>query len=301
VRDAEGGVDRYTRAGQLQFDKNGDLVTAVGGRHVMGFPAGGGTTLTRMGIGGLRTNPAHATTAVKFNGNLSNTSDEFTVDTVKLLDAVGAEHSVRLTFKNKNSTDPGVWEVTVFDGDTSIATGQIKFVNGMPDAAQSSMTFTFTPAGGTAMEVKLDFSADVTSFAAGNLSSLAVTSQDGYAAGAITAVEFDRDGNLSIAYSNGQTAKGGRIALARFESGLGLVQQGGSEFTADGTQAPTVGRPGDRGFGSIAGGQLEMSNVDLSAEFSDLIVMQRGYQASSRIVSTANEMLQELFDMKGHR
>ncbi len=300
VQDPETGTQRYTKSGQLQFDKNGDLVTPNGNQYVLGFaPNSTSGSLTRITLNGLRTNPAHATTTVKFTGNLSNTSNEVNLDSVKLIDALGGEHVVRLNFQNKNSTTPGLWTVTVYDGSTSVATGDIKFVNGMPDVANSALNFTYTPSGGSPMGVKLDFSNDVTSFSGGN--PLAFASQDGYASGAITAMAFDANGALSLTYSNGQKAKGGQLALATFESNLGLSQTGGADFTADGTQTARLGRPGDKGFGSIQSGQLELSNVDLSSEFSDLIIMQRGYQASSRIVSTANEMLQELFDMKGHR
>jgi len=120
-----------------------------------------------------------------------------------------------------------------------------------------------------------------------------------FAAGALTGAAIDADGALSLTYSNGQTAKGARVALAVFDSNIGLRQLEGGEFVADRTQTARIGKPGDTGLGTIESGQLELSNVDLSSEFSDLIVMQRGYQASSRIVSTASEMLQDLFDLKG--
>lgn len=300
VVEDQSNTPHYTRAGQLQFDKDGNLVTTTGNRYVMGFVKdSNGTSLSRITLAGLKTNPAHATTAVKFNGNLSNTATEFTLDTVKVIDAVGGEHTLKLNFKNKNSTDAGTWTVTVMDGTTTVGSGDIKFINGMPDPTANSFTFSFTPEGGAAMDVKLDFANDVTSFAAGTTSTLAVSSQDGYAAGTISSVAFDSDGTLALTYSNGQTAKGSQLALAMFESNLGLSQSGSAEFTADGTQAAVLGRPGQRGLGTVHGGQLELSNVDLSAEFGDLIVMQRGYQASSRVVTTANEMLQELFEMKG--
>lgn len=291
----------FTRAGQLQFDQNGDLVSGSTGKFVMGFPTTGDGTLSRISLTGLHTNPAKATATVKLAGNLSSTASEFDVNSVKLIDAVGGEHLVRLNFKNKNSTDPGAWTVTVFDGTTSVANGDIKFANGVPAPAGNSLSFTYTPSGGSAIAVKLDLSSDVTSFAAGTTSTLAFAQQDGYAAGTLTSVSFDKDGTLSLSYSNGQSAKGSRLALATFESNLGLEQAEGGELLATGAQAPRIGKPGEAGYGAVQSGQLELSNVDLSAQFSDLIVMQRGYQASSHIVSTANDMIQQLFDMKGHR
>jgi len=300
LRDKESGNEAYSRAGQFEFDKEGNLVSGATGKYVMGYAAGSGD-LSRVSLDGLRTSAANATATVKLTGNLSSTATDFNIDSVKLIDAVGGEHVVRLNFKNKNATTPGVWTVTVFDGTNSVGTGDIKFVDGQPDAAQNALSFSYTPSGGTAFSVKLDFSKDVTSFAAGSTSSLAVSSQDGFAAGALTGASIDGDGTLSLTYSNSQTAKGARLALAVFDSNLGLTQLEGGEFTTDGTQTLRVGRPGDTGLGTIESGQLELSNVDLSSEFSDLIVMQRGYQASSHIVSTANDMIQALFDMKGNR
>ena len=147
----------------------------------------------------------------------------------------------------------------------------------------------------------LDFSSQVTSFAAGTTSTLAVASSDGLPVGTLTQATFDANGVLTLKYSNGNTAAGSELALATFESNVGLSQAGAGEFVSPDPQRAHLGRAGAEGFGKIASSQVEVSNVDLSSEFSNLIVMQRGYQASSRIVSTANEMLQELFDMKGHR
>jgi len=289
----------YSRAGQFQFDANGDLVSGSSGKYVMGYPSNGSGVLSHISLTGLHSNPPKATTAVKFTGNLSSTATTFDINDVKLIDALGGEHLVRVNFQNKNSTTPGAWTVTVFDGTTQVATGDIKFVNGVPDPAQNSLSFTYTPTGGTPFDLKLDFSTDVTSFAAGTTSTLAFTSQDGYAAGTLTSVSVDKDGTLSMSYSNGQTVKGSRLALADFESNLGLEQGEGGELIATGEQAPRFGKPTDAGFGDIESGQLELSNVDLSAQFSDLIVMQRGYQASSHIVSTANDMIQQLFGIRG--
>ena len=299
VQDKEGGEAHYTRDGQLQFDKDGNLVSRTSGKYVMGFDADA-QSLSRITLNGLRSNPAKATGTVKFTGNLSSGTDESTISNVKLIDALGGEHVVSLKFKKKGDSEPNAWTVTISEGTTTVGSGDIGFTDGKPNASANSVTFTYTPTGGApAFSVKLDFSGDVTSFASGNLTSLAMSSQDGYAAGTISKAEFDANGKLSLTYTNGQTAKGAQLALARFESLQSLSEVGGGEFSTADAQAATLGRPGSTGFGTIGSNQLELSNVDLSGEFSNLIVMQRGYQASSRIVSTANDMLQELFDMKG--
>jgi flagellar hook protein FlgE len=114
-------------------------------------------------------------------------------------------------------------------------------------------------------------------------------------------VVFDAKGVLSLTYSNGDKATGPQVALAVFDNNAELQPIGGGDFTHPSAERAHIGSAGSGRFGSIASSQVEISNVDLSSEFSDLIVTQRGYQASSRLVSTANEMLQDLFDMKSHR
>ncbi len=125
-----------------------------------------------------------------------------------------------------------------------------------------------------------------------------MASQDGYGPGALTQVAVDATGTLVATYSNGPTARGARLALAWFGSEDAVQDVGGNLFAEANGIAWRRGAAGEGGFAAVRAGSLEVSNVDLSREFSDLVVMQRGYQASSQVVSTANDMLQELFGMK---
>jgi flagellar hook protein FlgE len=101
-----------------------------------------------------------------------------------------------------------------------------------------------------------------------------------------------------LAYSNGQTVKGQRLAMGRFDTLDGVTAVGNNEFDATNPLAWHAGYAGEGGFGGIRPGMVELSNVDLSREFSDLVIMQRGYQASSQVITTANDMLEQLFHMK---
>jgi flagellar hook protein FlgE len=298
TQDAKDGSTRYTRAGQFEFDKDGNLISRATGRQVMGYVADG--TLGVVSLNGLRVNPPKITTNVKFAGNLSSTATDLTVEPIKLFDAVGGQHVVKLVIKPK-AGESGSWTVTVLDGAIETIAGDIKFVAGVPVASMDKLTLHYAPSGAQPFDVVLDFSSQVTSFSAGSTSTLAVSLSDGFAVGMLTQASFDANGVLSLKYSNGNSATGAELALATFESHAGLTQQGAGEFESSTSELANTGRAGSDGFGKIASNQVEISNVDLSSEFSDLIIMQRGYQASSRIVSTANEMLQELFDMKGHR
>ena len=102
-----------------------------------------------------------------------------------------------------------------------------------------------------------------------------------------------------LTYSNGQTEKHGRLALAWFADTDSLEQVGGNRFVNRYGHAPQLGAPHTSVFGKITARSVEMSNVDLSQQFSEMIITQRGYQASSQVITTANEMIQELFSLKG--
>ena len=289
------GQTRYTRDGEFQFNAEGILVSRTDGSKVVGLGSDG--KLQDIGLSGLRTNPARATTAVTFSGNLSSTSTTQTVGGVNVTDASGGQHELSLVFTNASATADGSWTVQVMDGTTEVGSGTILFADGAPVAASAKLSVTYKPAGQKNMALTFDFSGDVTSFAAGDLSTLAMSKQDGYAAGGLTSVGFDATGTLALSYSNGQTAKGPRLALGRFDSTDAVVSSGDNEFSAVDQSEWHVG-PSGGSFGTVKSGAVEISNVDLSQEFSDLVIMQRGYQASSQIVSTASDMLQELFAMK---
>ena len=109
---------------------------------------------------------------------------------------------------------------------------------------------------------------------------------------------FDDKGELKLEFANGQTSKGPRLALANVDTPQLLQAVGSNSFSAADGAKLSYGTAGNGSFGNVRAGSVEISNVDLSQEFSDMVIMQRGYQASAQIVSTANDMLQELFGMK---
>jgi flagellar hook protein FlgE len=298
LRDEE--RQQYTRAGQFQFDKDGYLVSATGGQRVAGYDESG--RLTDVSLAGLREDKPEATKAVKLNGNLStNAATDVTLNGIKLISPLGAEHIVKAVFKNNGSSKTGTWTVTVSDDTGVYGTGQVRYESGLPVAAESKLAFTFAPKNEKPFLVTLDLSGETTAFAGGDFSTIAVASQDGTAGGYLTGASIDADGALRLAYSNGQTAKGAHLALGRFSSEAAIVPLGGNAYASTDPESIALGRANARGFGSIKSGVLEGANVDLAEEFGNLILMQRGYQASSHVISTANEMIQQLFDMKGHR
>lgn len=296
VQDAQGQT-HYTRDGEFQFNAAGFLTMADGVTRVMAL--GNDGTLSPITLNSIKSSAPHATSTISFTGNLSSTATSDTINSVPVYDTGGGVHDLSVSFAPASGGAANTWTVTVSDGSTTVGTGTIGFTNGEPTPAQSKVSFTYTPTGGQAQNVTLDFSSNVTSFAAGTSSTLAVAQQDGFTAGTLTSTTFDSTGTLSMSYSNGQTTKGAQLALATYSSTSDLTSRGANEFDSKSGAMLQLGHAGTAGYGTLQANEFEGSNVDLSSEFSQLIVMQRGYQASSQLISTANQMLQQLLSMSG--
>lgn len=288
----------YTRAGDFGFDAKGVLVNSAGDK-VQGLDSNG--QLVDITLDALERNSAKATATVVFRGELATTIAnppiDVTVANVTVLDANGIDRPLTVSFHNDGN---GAYTVTAKDGaNATVGSGVIRFVGGVPVAGANSLSLSYAPGGGEGFPVKLDFSALV------NLSASAVPirvqSQDGYAAGVRSDQSIGADGVVTVQYSNGQTARGGRVALADFLTEASLAEAGGSAFRKTAGATVHYGYAGADSFGKLVAGRREGSNVDLAEEFGNLILMQRGYQASSHVISTANDMIQQLFDMKGNR
>jgi flagellar hook protein FlgE len=290
----DNGKIHYSRAGEFRFDGNGVLVNRADGAEVLGVGADG--NLTAISIGSQHFSAAGATTLVTLGGNLSSSQATQTINGLKVIDSAGGEHQLTATFTSSGS---GSWAVSFKEGATVVGSGTIAFSNGRIATGSSSIAFDYTAPGLGATRITFDFSNNVTSFASGSLSTLAMASQNGVAGGELTQTAFDSAGTLVMTYSNGQTVKGPKLALSRFDTTDGLEPAGANELEAVGIPGWHVGTAGSGAFGAVKAGWIEQSNVDLSQEFSNLVITQRGYQASSQVISTANDMLQELFGMKG--
>jgi flagellar hook protein FlgE len=130
-------------------------------------------------------------------------------------------------------------------------------------------------------------------------SSVSATNQDGLVAGQITGVRLDAGGLIVAHYSSGQDQTLGQVALAAIENPETLVSVGNNNLAATTTtSAPAIGASGSGGRGQIVAGSLEASTVDIATEFTNLITLQRSYSANSRVITTSDEMLQELMSVK---
>jgi flagellar hook protein FlgE len=129
-------------------------------------------------------------------------------------------------------------------------------------------------------------------------SNTTISSQDGFAAGAYQGFTVGADGTLSASFSNGQTATVGQVAVATVVNEAGLARSGGNDFvTTDASGSISAGLANVGGRANIEGDSLEQSNVDISAEFSDLIVAQRAFEANSKTVTTFDSVTQDAIGM----
>lgn len=273
-----GGETLYTRAGSFSFDGNGRLVTPEGAM-VQGWtavngviPAGG--AVADIAVPQQGTVPAVATTTATVGGNLPSNAATGTTITrdVQVFDAAGATRALSLTF----TRDAAGWTVQGADGAATAG----------PEPLGAAFTV-----GGIAVDLS-----QVTQSA--SQETVAFSGQNGSAAGTLESYTLAEDGTLIGSFSNGAKQPIARIALANFANPEGLESAGSGFRATVNSGVPVLGTPGTGGLGSLTGGVLEMSNVDLSQEFTNLIVAQRGFQANARIITTSDEVLQELSNLK---
>jgi flagellar hook protein FlgE len=275
--------------------------------------------------GNKRIIPAKATANAVFAGNLdatepviavpSATNSQLTVP-VSVYDALGNNYKVNMNFwKTAATTGAGgnttwTWEI---DGGAAAAasggtgtpktTGTItfdtagKFVSTTPAPVKITMTPTSTAVGLAPFDI--DFDLSKASMYASD-SSLKPSLIDGYTTGNMVTFTIGSNGILTGIYSNGQQQSLGMVGVANFENPAGLQKVGDNLFmpTTNSGDFKKAIKPGSEGVGMLNPGTLEMSNVDLSREFTEMIVTQRGFQANSRIITTTDEMLQELVNLK---
>lgn len=293
----------YSRNGQFEFNQNGDLVTRDGGYRVMGLSEGGALQAINQNV--YRVQPAVQTSTVSFVGNLSTGSTTATTNNVQIIDSLGGTHTFKVTFTaDPTNATPRTWKVAVTDENQAAvgAGGSISFQgDGSPAQGANTYSFTYQPTNAAAQTIALNFGnpgtfSNVTSFSSGTTSSVAVGVSDGRAQGSLLSLSFDDKGRLSAKYSNEQTATGTQLALADFDNVQALLQLGQGLFHAQTEQTAIIGAPGGAAFGTITARSVESSNVDLSGQFTDMIVVQRGYQASSQVLTVANEMMQQLLE-----
>ena len=302
----QGDETFYTRAGQFEFDADGYLVERSSRARVAALS--GNRQLVDINITDSRVSAPTPTSRVTFSGNLSTGSTTHRITNMTVFDGAGVSHTLVLNFTNNNSNTARSWLIEVRDeNDAVIANGEIRYRgNGSPETDFNTMQFSYAPSGAPTTTVTLDFGepgsfSSTTNFSGGTTSDLQVRTQDGYAIGSLTESSFNDKGELTVKYSNGQTSTFDRLALARFNNAQDLEPVGDALFQNVTGQEEILDSPDSNGMGKTVGKRIELSNVELTEQFTDMVVIQRGYQASSQIISVSNEMIQQLLDIRGRR
>jgi flagellar hook protein FlgE len=286
----DGDRTLYARTGSFEVDPAGFIVLSGTSYRLATLDANG--RAVSLSVDARRTSAPKATTAVTFADNLSSTATSYAVSDIRVFDASGAAHVWKADFAKGSDG----WTVTVTDDkDATVGTQTLKFNAGIVDPTTAKLDFTDAASG---LTVQFDFSGGVTSFSGGEVSTLRAAKVDGYAAGTITGIAADSAGKLQLTYSNGQKVDGGAIALADFRDPTRLEQRDGLFVEREAGQSMLLASDDPR-VGQVRSKRLEASNVDLSQQFGDLILIQRGFQASSQIVSVSNDMIQQLFGIRG--
>lgn len=289
----DGDQTLYARTGSFVVDEDGFVVLAGTDLRLAVLDAGGRPV--SLNIDTARTSPPAETTKVIFSDNLSSTATTHTISNLKIFDEAGGEHLWTIALTREEAV-PNHWTVKVTDGDgDEIGSQSLNFTGGLPDLANSTLTFEDSDSG---LSVAFDFSR-ITSFSSGTVSTLRASDVDGHGTGTITSLTVNEQGQFEVAYSNEETLELGAIALADFRDPQKLQQRSNGLFKHSGFGQVQYLSAQDSRVGSILSGRIEASNVDLGAQFGDLILIQRGFQASSQIISVTNDMIQQLFGIRG--
>lgn len=296
----------YTRAGSFTLDAAGNLVSPEGG-FVLGWQAtqqgaintNAAPQALRIPVGDLL--PPVVTSTIDLGGNLRATTD---VDagpsiSVTVFDTQGIPVALNMSFKRAEPFSDRVWTLEARVAGSNPA-----------DPPLMSETIGFDdegiliePVGGSVTLADLDGFGDITINLAGitqyaGSSTVTALDQNGSMAGSLQSFTVSQDGVLMGAYSNGRTRAIGQLAMAVFANPEGLERVAGAWRVSANSGLAQIGEAGAGGRGLLSTGTLEMSNVDLAEEFARLIVAQRGFQGNARVVSTADEVLQEVVNLK---
>ena len=329
VNGSLGGVQGsfYTRAGNFNPDANGILVNAQG-LHVQGYGVNpDGSINGKIGDIQLPTGPlpAKATPNVEIDANLDasqavdpipfdptapSTTSDYSSPMV-IYDSLGGEHQVDVYYKK---TADNTWDYHVLVdgaeldpaqvGNVQLSTGSLSFdptTGGLPAPPAASFTATFAGGAAPNQTVTLDFGSGgmdgLTQVVGGSINTF--ISKEGYASGTLSGVNVEPDGTVMGVYSNGEELAVAQLAIAKFASNQGLARAGQNSWAETrGSGEATLGAAGTGGRGPILAGALEQSNVDIAGQFVAMISHQRSFQANSKTITTADEMMQEIVNLK---
>jgi len=229
---------------------------------------------------------------------------------VTVYDSLGATHVLTANF-TKTAANTWTYSVTIPAADVgktgnpvTVSSGTLLFNgNGQLVSPASNVSIQIANLSDGAGPLNLTWNL-LNSSGGGNISQVSgpsaatATQTDGYASGALQTISIAADGTIDGVFSNGQTLAVGQLALASFANNQGLLLNGSNTYLATlSSGQPTIGAPNSGGLGSVTGGSLEQSNVDIATEFANLIIAQRDYQANAQTVTTLDQVSQDAISM----
>jgi flagellar hook protein FlgE len=314
------GAQLYTRGGALQVDKNGALLTSTG-QQVQGWNSSGGVLNTNGATSSIvvpvgTVKAPVASTSFSFDMNLDASASAGPPPTtfsssIEVFDSLGASHVMSVTF-TKNAT-PNQWDysLTVPDSDVSSpiapVTGSLTFDSqgklaspGVTDTMpQIEITGLNSGAADMTINWQLFNGQDPRISQFSQPTAVSANAQDGSPAAQLIRVAIGDGGSVRAQYSNGQQETVGQLAMASIRNPESMVAMGDNNYQLSERSAlPAIGTPGTGGRGTIVGGATEYSTVDIAREFTQLIVLQRGYQANAKIITAVDELSQETINLK---
>ena len=300
LRDDKGNT-YYTRDGHFRFDDDNMLIDDGTGYHVQTFNSAG--DLTDFSMADLTSLAPTPTTKLTFSGNLNKSDTTKQVTGLQVYDTSGGLHTLTATFTNTNAATPNSWSVSVKDENgVLVGSGTVRFDStGALVPGFTDMTLRLGT-GTTAQSIAVSFGTPGAFSGTTQLSStsnVAGKVADGHGVLGVEDTTFDAKGVLQITYSDGEKKSGPQLALATVTDEQQLQPMSGSLYTLPSSATVRLGKPGDANFASVAGGSLELSNVDLTRELTQMIIVQRGYQASSRVMTVTDQMLNTLYSSTG--
>jgi flagellar hook protein FlgE len=308
-----GGQTEYTRDGNFTLSSTGALTTQ-GGQQVMGYPVVNGAVDTNAPLAAIQIpvgqveQPA-ATSTMSMTANLDAGAAAGTVvpAQITVYDSLGVSHVATVDFTAQGN---GAWtySVSLPAGDatgSNNVNGTLQFnANGnltAPPANVSGIQFTGLSDGASDLNITWDLygsNNQPTITQVSSASAVSATNQNGYASGEYSGFTIASNGVVSAEFSNGQTTPVGQLALASITNEQGLSITAGNNYeTTLASGAASVGVAGSAGLGTMQDEALEQSNVDISTQFSDLIVAQQAFEASSKAITTFDTISQETINM----
>jgi flagellar hook protein FlgE len=299
----------FTRAGSFDFDGTGKLVTPDGS-VLRGWMADATGVINPNGPiedlsvpYGQIVNPAQTTSGV-VEGNLpaGTVTGESVQTGITMYDSQGVAQKVFYNFTKLAAVNSWELDVVHENGTVLVNNASVVFdgAGGLTTPAAPGTLAPFTPPAATFPSWTAGVTIDLSGLSQfGGANTVTAPEQDGYALGSLQSFQLGNDGTITGVYSNGLRQPLGRLALASFNNPGGLEKAGTSTFrVGDNSGVAMIGVAGVGGRGVLNSGALEMSNVDLAEEFTGLIVAQRGFQANSRVITSSDEILQDLVNLK---